>query len=436
MIGLSINVFYPVVYIFSIHTKQVFSIIQFIRGGNTVTNFKGLTICRVSTSEQKQGTSLDSQSEWCKSKSQEIGVEIVEEIKLDISGIKFPKEYYDKILKIVDDKKISHLFVYSIDRLSRSIPYGSILIKKLWEKNVKIVTRAFTPDKTKHNDKMQVWMTLLFAEMEHGGIHERTKRGISHMLKDGKWPLPPPFGYEKLDCKLIIIDGYNKIIEFVFNTFISTKCYAKTARLTEIKFEEIINKKLSGSDVKNIVTNKVYTGFLEWGGNIFGENGSKKPGENLKMIEQEVFEKAQKIVKDIELKHCKGNVNPKNFLDLIEEYSYEEILKASDNLAVICSICGSVNLQKNGGDIQNGGWVQKYICISCKHQFRFPSAKQLKSIKSLNPLRCMRCGISDDFNVEKSQLTDYLEITCNKCGYMVLVDKKSSLFPNFSDSHM
>jgi DNA invertase Pin-like site-specific DNA recombinase/DNA-directed RNA polymerase subunit RPC12/RpoP len=401
-----------------------------------VVKHRGLIICRVSTAEQKHGTSLESQEAGCRLIAQEMNVEIIDTISEDMSGIIFPKEYCDKILKFVETEKITHVFVHSIDRLSRSVPYGSILIEKLWEKNVKIVTRAFTPDKTKHNEKMQVWITLLFSEMEYGGIHERTKRGMHHILKCGKWPLSPPFGYENIDCKLIIIDGYKKIIEFIFNTFISIKCYAKTARLTNLKFEKILCKELSGSDIKNIVKNKVYTGFLEWGGNIFGENGSEKPDENLKIINQEIFKKAQSIIKSIEIKHGASSVEAENFIDLIKEYSYDQISNVAENLSVICPKCKSVKLQKNGGDIQNGGWIQKYICLSCKHQFRFPSVKQLKNIKSLNPLRCMKCGSCDDFKVENSQLYDYYKLACNKCGYIALVDKKSNFFQNFSDSHM
>ncbi|MHA1783549.1 MAG: recombinase family protein [Promethearchaeota archaeon] len=397
---------------------------------------RGIVICRVSTTEQKQGTSLDTQLEWCEKKAKEMDVEIREKIIEDLSGVIFPKKYFDKILKIVDDEKITHLIVYSIDRLSRSLPYGAALIDKLWEKNVKIVTRAFTPDKTKHNDKMQVWMTLLFSEMEYGGIHERTTRGIHHMLKEGKWPVTAPFGYDKSDCKLFIIENYDKVIEFIFNTFIKRKSYANTARDTNIKFKDILDKKLIGSDIKKIVTNKVYTGFLEWSGNIFGENGGDNPGENLKIIEQEVFEKAQKIVKSIELKYGGRKIDSKYFMDLIEEYSPIDLINAFENLAIVCPNCRSIDLQKNGGAIHNGGWVQNYTCKSCSYRFRFPSAKQIKKIKSLNPLRCMKCGSSDCFDIENSQLFDFYKLTCKNCGYIALVEKKCNIFPNFSDSHV
>ena len=157
---------------------------------------KGIIICRVSTAEQaRKGTSLESQEAWGRKKAAEMNVEIIKIIKEDISGERFLKENCESILKLVEEHDLTHIFVHSLDRLSRSFPYGVMLVQQLWEKDVQIVTSTFTPNPSKSNDRLQVWLSLLFAEIEHGGIHERTKRGIITRFKSGIYPLPwLPFG--------------------------------------------------------------------------------------------------------------------------------------------------------------------------------------------------------------------------------------------------
>ena len=186
---------------------------------------KGIIICRVSTAEQaKRGTSLESQEVWAKNKATELNVEIIKTIREDISGKKFPKENYEFIVKLVEERAITHVFVYSLDRLSRSFPHGVMLIQSLWDRSVKIVTSTFMPNSDKSNERLQVWLSLLFAEMEHGGIHERTRRGMIAKFKGGIYPLPwLPFGYERIDLKIYLKPGYKPVIRFIFETFIRVK---------------------------------------------------------------------------------------------------------------------------------------------------------------------------------------------------------------------
>ena len=84
---------------------------------------KGIVICRVSTAEQaKKGTSLESQETWGRNKAIELNVEIIKIIKKDISGVRFAKDNYERILELIKVHNITHVFVHSFDRLSRSLP--------------------------------------------------------------------------------------------------------------------------------------------------------------------------------------------------------------------------------------------------------------------------------------------------------------------------
>jgi len=146
----------------------------------------GLLITRVSTAEQKKGTSLEKQSEWGKFASKNMKVPLIKTIEDDISGEIFIEKYFDEIMDTVKKHNVTHVYVYSFDRLSRSFFLGVKMVHYLWKYDVTIVTRSFIPDPSKHDHRIRVYMELLFAEMEHGGISERTRLGIIQKLKKKK----------------------------------------------------------------------------------------------------------------------------------------------------------------------------------------------------------------------------------------------------------
>jgi DNA invertase Pin-like site-specific DNA recombinase len=392
---------------------------------------RGLIICRVSTAEQKKGTSLDTQEAWGIKKEIEMGVKnITEPIKQDISGEMFPKDFYDHVINLVKEKGITHIFVYSIDRLSRSFSYGVRLIQSLWDYDVQIVTKTMIPDKNKHTHRMQVWMSLFFAELELGGISERTRRGIIYKLEQGLWMRDkPPWGFELVDGKLRIIQGFIEIIQFVFNTFILTENYAETARRTNEKYRGKYNTPLSGGNIRAIITSIKYTGFYGFDGIKYGDLESEnQPHKNMIAIDQITFEKAQSIIN----KRTRDKTKKPQYSPIIEEwvnlYGPEYVF---DKLyyVPICPRCYSVNVTKEGSQIRSGTLIRQYLCKDEKFAFRSPSAKQIKDFKSLHPLRCMNCGTVDRFKVNDSQLTDFYEVVCKECDYLVLVKKNDNLFP-------
>lgn len=395
----------------------------------SISSPSSIAICRVSTSEQKNRTSLESQEKWCKDRAKEMDVEIVKIIKKDMSGVLFPKNYFNIIMDFVNKFSISYLFVYSIDRLSRSVSHGSNLIQALWDNDVKIVTSTITPDKNKHTDVIQVWFSLLIAEIEREGIYERTSRGIIHKLSHGVWPFRVPFGYERTDVKLRLKQGYKEKIQFIFDKFIETENYAETARATNEKFGLIIDKALTRYNINQIIKNRSYTGYFLWNGIIFGdENDNRKPNNDLIAIDKETFNKAQNVAYKISSRYGRS---PSSLHLSIEEWikTYGPGPVISDlSYLPTCPKCTSSELQCDGNDILNGTLVKRYRCKNCTYRFRSPSAKQLKYFHSLNPMRCMKCGTADNFTVVDSPLKEWDIMTCNECDFIALVKKDETIF--------
>jgi len=378
---------------------------------------KGIIICRVSTTEQaKRGTSLESQEVWAKGKATELNVEIIKTIREDISGKKFPKENYEFIVKLVEARGITHVFVYSFDRLSRSFSYGVMLVQLLWDRSVKIVTSTFMPNSNKSNERLQVWLSLLFAEMEHGGIHERTRRGITTKLKSGIYPLPwLPFGYERIDLKISLKSEYKPVIRFIFEVFIEVKCYNETAKRVNEKYGKEMVFELKGRDISKIIGDKIYLGYLRWGGMLFGEGDENRSRKELKAVNEETFEKARVVAKQISHRYSRACSSPVE--KLTEDYGMEPVIEVL-NLKTPCLKCGSVETQKNGKERTTGGLIQlKYICKKCGHQFRSSTTKQVKKIRELTSSRCRNCN-SATLIVEENG-SGFWRVVCKKCGYTI-----------------
>lgn len=384
---------------------------------------RALAVIRVSSNEQaRKGMSMESQEEWKKKIEVEMNIEVVEVIKEVISGEVFPVEYFDYILKVADEKKINCIIVYAIDRFARNYSYGSILLQKLHEKrNIKIITSLRTYDLNNREDRFWVGLLLVLAEREQGNRLERTFRGMVTKLKKGMWPLSPPFGYEKIDNQLRLLPEYKPVIHFIFDIFIQIKNYAETARIVNEKFGKEMDFELTSNKIKKIVQDRTYLGFLRWNNILFGEGDGNKSREELKAIDSETFEKAQVIVKQISRRYSKASSSPVE--RLVEEYGIEAVNEASKRyLKISCPKCGSVELQKNGNEEMNGSLQSKYICKRCGHHFRFPSEKQLKKIENLVSLPCRKCGLRDQFILEKD-ISGFWKLICKECGYIIFLQE-------------
>jgi DNA invertase Pin-like site-specific DNA recombinase/DNA-directed RNA polymerase subunit RPC12/RpoP len=396
---------------------------------------RGLIICRVSTAEQKKGTSLDTQEIWGLKREFELEVKnACDPIKKDISGELFPKEFFDYIMDLVKKEKITHVFVYSFDRLSRSFSYGVWLVQSFWDNDVQIVTSTFMPDKNKHFDRIKVWFELLIAEVQHGDIEEKTKRGIIHKLRQGLWMREdPPWGFELVDGKLHVIEGFIEIIQFIFDTYILTENYAETARKTNDKYGGKYDKPLTSNNIRSIVNDIKYTGYYGFDGAIIGDiKTNNQPHKGMNAIDKITWDKAQSII----IKRRREKTKTSHKIPIIEEwknfYGQEYVYEEIDHTPR-CPHCYSADITKEGSQVRNGTLIRLYRCIKENFVFRSPSAAQIKKFNSFYPLRCMYCGSVDSFNVRNSQLTDYLEVVCKECGFLALVKKKDDLFPYDKD---
>jgi DNA-directed RNA polymerase subunit RPC12/RpoP len=193
---------------------------------------------------------------------------------------------------------------------------------------------------------------------------------------------------------------------------------------------------LSASQVKGILTNPIYIGFVLSEGVRYGKDGSSTiPNPRLIAVTNDIFDNVQKKIKENTKNRNKYETPLKDVLsEPIETYGFDVVLNNLDDMIIIrCRKCKKIDLYHLGGDVVGGHFLPKYKCNSCNHQFRFPSVTQLKNLRSVDPRRCPRCGSADDFTVTRSVLSDYFHVTCNKCKYEWLAPVTDGKFKKLFD---
>ncbi|MDW7673942.1 MAG: recombinase family protein [Bacillota bacterium] len=185
--------------------------------------------CRVSSEEQAERGTIDSQIDYAKKYMDLHSVEnnITEfEFYLD-DGISGTVPLMDRpaAAKMIADAtagKFQYLFVYRLDRLARSVKHVLDTYEILESKKIalKSMTEAFDTG----TPTGKFFMTLLasIAALERDTIMERTQLGKERGARQGKWVSgPPPFGYRiGEDGKLEINEEEAETIRLIFKLYL------------------------------------------------------------------------------------------------------------------------------------------------------------------------------------------------------------------------
>lgn len=159
---------------------------------------KAAIYTRVSSDEQIDGTSLDTQRERCLAFCHAKGWEVVEVFTDEgVSGAKSSRPSLDRLMAAARDGRVEAVVVYKTDRFSRSRAHLFSALEDLAAHRVAFtsVTESFDTSTT-HGDAM-VGMLGVFAQMERNLIRERTRGGVNARVRGGGWGggHKSPYGY-------------------------------------------------------------------------------------------------------------------------------------------------------------------------------------------------------------------------------------------------
>jgi site-specific DNA recombinase len=240
---------------------------------------------RVSTEDQaKFGISLIAQQEALENYCKALGFEVYKIYKDEGKSGKdlTHRPAMQEMLKDAELHKFGAIFIYKLDRFSRSLMDLITTIEKLRGLGIDFVSLQDKIETTSASGKLMFHVISAFAEFERNVTSERTKFTMSKKARDGNIVSRAPFGYKIFDKKLILAEN-SFIVPEIYHNFINN-----SISLTQL------SKKygLSVNGLKKVLSNKTYLGKIKF-------NGEATQGSHQPLISEELFNKVQEKLRNI-----------------------------------------------------------------------------------------------------------------------------------------
>lgn len=270
---------------------------------------RGIIYCRVSSTEQVENTSLESQERNCREYAKREGIEIVSEpfIEKGESAKTANRTEFMKAINFCGNKKnkVTHFIVYKLDRFARN--QNDHVVTQATLRRYGVVLRSVTEpiDETPIGRVMEGVISV-FAEFDNNVRTERSKGGMYENLKKGIWQWQAPVGYYRP------VTGSNiapeattaPFIRMIFEEYAKgTHTYLSLAEyVNERGFKSRNGKGICMQMIEKILKNPLYMGRIKtWGLDI---KGDFEP-----IVEEGLFMQCQKSYKK---KYVKMNRSVKN----------------------------------------------------------------------------------------------------------------------------
>lgn len=321
------------------------------------------------------------------------------------SGTGFNREGIKRILALSQEDEVTHLIVDHVDRIGRSTPETLMFIQLLRKRGVTLMSRSETLDMLVPSDRMRITFLAMmadFATMHRSRSANRSK--IQAVIDDKQWTSwfhTPPLGYEMDgDGWITVRESMRPVIEDVYQTFLDTETYAKTAREVNDRHENEIEStiknqrpdrddaELDGSLVKEIVTRRVYVGqptvpaedIAGYDTNPFVEDDS------LRIVSDETFNEAQDVVVDISQGHSSNEGDTDSVPDFVEKFGPFAMDVASAIVNLDCPKCGGDFIADGQRDLNGDAKSRMYRCVDCGHNREFPRDDEYERMKIIDKL--------------------------------------------------
>lgn len=248
---------------------------------------------RVSTSEQAEnGYSIDEQAERLKNYCAAMGYAApVLFSDPGFSGGNMERPALKKLIREVNAGRVEKVIVYKLDRLSRSQLDTLFLIEKVFTANgCDFVSLSESFDTSSAFGKATIGILAVFAQLEREQIKERLTMGKIARAKEGKYhgSSTIPIGYDYKDGQLVVNPYEEMQVLRVFREFAAGKTPPAIARDLNAEGYTQKGRKWSKATVREIVTHKIYIGFVNYLGEWY-------LGQHQPIIPPDLFEAARRV---------------------------------------------------------------------------------------------------------------------------------------------
>lgn len=245
---------------------------------NIGSNKNAIVYTRVSTKDQTDNTSLESQLKFCVNYAKSNGLIIVRQFGGTHESAKTDdRKEFNRMLKYVKQSgSIGYIIVYSFDRFSRTGYSASEIADKLLQCGVQLVAVTQDVDATTPSGKFQRDLFFLFSQFDNELRRDKTITAMRELIRKGHWLWTPPRGYtntkkyhKAVDWNIIVNDE-GKLLKKAFKWKASNR-YSNVQIITKLNGMGLkINERRLGEIFRNpfycgILTSKLLPGEISEG---------------------------------------------------------------------------------------------------------------------------------------------------------------------------
>jgi len=258
--------------------------------------------CRVSSKEQVEGTSLESQEIACREYAERNRLDVVQVFVDKGESAKFADrpQLLELLLFCKDrERAVDQLLVWKVDRLARNVGDHFNIKAALMKYGVRVVS-VTEPIDTKPEGRLLETILAGFAQFDNDVRAARTVQGMRRKLQEGIYPWQPPLGYKgaatpgsKKQKPDLPDEPAFEVLQEAWMKFASggyTK--AQILRfLTERQLTTRSGRALTNQFVDYLFDDPFYAGILRdpW-------SGEELPGKHLPMVSPETFDTVRNII--------------------------------------------------------------------------------------------------------------------------------------------
>ena len=266
---------------------------------------QAIVFARVSSREQEQGSSTESQLKIMKDYCEKYSLKVIKIYNLTESSTNGErKKFWEMITFIKSQKKKTAIIVHCIDRLQRGykecVEVENLLTKDVVE--VHFLKEGLTLHKeSSSSDIMRYDMGVLSAKMYIGSMRDNVKRSLNFNRDQGKWQSFAPIGYlntrDISDRATIIVDDERApIVVKLFEAY-ATGMHSLKSLHVLVQQMNLCSRQRKGVNIKpitranlhNVLQNPFYYGVMKTKGEL---RAHIYPA----IIDKELFDRVQYIL--------------------------------------------------------------------------------------------------------------------------------------------
>ena len=324
---------------------------------------KAVILARVSTEQQQDGLSLDSQARKLREYAEHKEFQIVKEfIFSESAGNKIRTKFLGVLQYLKDNRDIKIILTPTVDRITRNFRDAVNLDEMRLKEGLEIhfVQDGFFINKDSKGYEISNWDTRVYLAKQYlNRLSDDVKRSIEQKIVNGEWYGKAPIGYKNVAItegdksrKWIIPDPQKKdLIRKMFQEYAGGSCSMEMLREMTKKDRLIYGiaskNGLSKGHIDQILNNPFYFGLMD-------AKGKLVPHKYDRLISESLFNEVQQI---------KKNHNKKSF-----KFAGKEILFRN---LITCAECGcAISFDKKVKHYKKTDRTAIYIYGRCTNCFK------------------------------------------------------------------